>query len=258
MVRRSCVAAAPASVAPWRVFFGTAPVGAGMCGRYSIFISPERLADRFDVTVGDEYAAHYNAAPSQSLPVITNHDPDRVTHQQWGLVPSWADDDFSGVINARAETVDEKPAFADAYERRRCLVPADGYYEWTDADDGKQPYRITRADGEPFAMAGLWERWEPETTQTGLGAFGDGESADPDESVVETFTIVTTEANAFQSSYHHRMPVVLDPADEREWLASPEPDLLAPYDGDLDAYPVSTRVNSPANDDPAVIEEVDG
>jgi len=228
-----------------------------MCGRYSIFLSPDELEARFDAIVGDEYRAHYNAAPSQSLPVVTNHDPDRVSHQQWGLVPSWADDDFSGLINARAETVDEKPAFADAYERRRCLVLADGYYEWVERDGGNQPYRITRADGEPFAMAGLWDRWEPATTQTGLGEFGaDGPetTADP----VETFTVVTTEANEFQSEYHHRMPVVLDPDEEREWLASPDRALLDPYDGDLDAYPVSTRVNSPANDDPEVVAPLDG
>ncbi|MFC7234275.1 SOS response-associated peptidase [Halosegnis marinus] len=228
-----------------------------MCGRYSIFLPPDELAERFDVRVGDDYRAHYNASPSQSLPVVTNHDPDEVTHQRWGLIPSWADDDFSGLINARAETVAEKPAFADAYERRRCLVPADGYYEWVEREGGKQPYRITRADGEPFAMAGLWERWEPETTQTGLGDFGAG-GPGGDDDPVETFTVVTTEANAFQSDYHHRMPVVLAPDEERAWLESPDTDLLDPYDGGMDAYPVSTRVNSPANDDPAVVEEVEG
>jgi putative SOS response-associated peptidase YedK len=230
-----------------------------MCGRYSIFLPADELAERFDVTVPEAYHEHYNAAPSQSLPVVTNHDPDRVAHQQWGLIPEWADDGFSGLINARAETAAEKPAFRDAYQRRRCLVPADGYYEWTDeGGDGKQPYRITRADGEPFAMAGLWERWTPATRQSGLSDFGGDSREETDDDPVETFTILTVEANAFQSRYHHRMPVVLAPDEERAWLESPDPDLLDPYDGDMDAYPVSTRVNSPANDDPGVVEAVDG
>lgn len=230
-----------------------------MCGRYSIFLPAAELASRFDVTVPETYREHYNAAPSQSLPVVTNHDPSRLVHQQWGLVPEWADDDFSGLINARAETAAEKPAFRDAFQRRRCLVPADGYYEWVDQEgqSTKQPYRITRADGEPFAMAGLWERRRPETRQSGLGDFTGESSADANEPVVETFTILTVEANEFQSQYHHRMPVVLAPDEERLWLESPEPDLLAPYDGELDAYPVSTRVNSPANDDPTVVEKID-
>jgi putative SOS response-associated peptidase YedK len=231
-----------------------------MCGRYSVFLPADELAERFDVTVPEAYHEHYNAAPSQSLPVVTNHDPDRLVHQQWGLIPTWADDDFSGLINARGETAAEKPAFQDAYQQRRCLVPADGYYEWTDRADGegKQPYRITRADGEPFAMAGLWERWTPTTRQAGLGDFGrDGTTAAGDDPV-ETFTILTVEANEFQSQYHHRMPVVLAPDEERAWLESPDDDLLDPYDGDLDAYPVSTRVNSPAHDDPGVVEPMDG
>jgi putative SOS response-associated peptidase YedK len=229
-----------------------------MCGRYSIFLDPHEVAERFDVAVPDDFEPHYNAAPSQSLPVVTNHDPDRVSHQQWGLIPSWAGDDFQGLINARAETVTEKPAFSDAYERRRCLVLADGYYEWQQREGAKQPYRITLPDEEPFAMAGLWERWTPSTTQTGLSDFGRDGASDDGDATVETFTVVTTEANEFQSQYHHRMPVVLDPDEERKWLGDPSPALLDPYDGDMRAYPVSTTVNSPANDSPAVVEEVDG
>ena len=228
-----------------------------MCGRYSIFLEPREVAERFDVAVPDDLEPHYIAAPSQSLPVITNHDPDRVSHQQWGLIPSWADDDFQGLINARGETVTEKPAFRDAYERRRCLVLADGYYEWQQREGGKQPYRITLPDEEPFAMAGLWERWTPSTTQTGLSDFGGRDASDEADATVETFTVVTTEANAFQAAYHHRMPVVLSPDEEREWLADPSPELLDPYDGELRAYPVSTKVNSPANDTPDVLREVD-
>jgi putative SOS response-associated peptidase YedK len=181
---------------------------------------------------------------------------------EWGLVPPWAEDrDDGGFINARAETLTEKPSFRDAFEGTggagRCLVLADGFYEWVETDDGKQPYRVTRADGEPFAMAGLWSRWEPPTEQTGLGDFaGSGPGGvDP----VETFTIVTTEPNAVVAELHHRMAVILPPGREREWLtreAADAAELLRPYEGELDAYPVSTLVNDPANDTPEVAEPI--
>lgn len=228
-----------------------------MCGRYSLFLDRKRVEERFGATFEDGYDPHYNAAPGQLLPVIANRDPDVIAHQKWGLVPEWADDDFDGLVNARAETLDEKPSFREAYERRRCLVPADGYYEWVEEDGDKRPYRITLADGEPFAMAGLWERWKPDTAQAGLSDFASGSAGDHDQSV-ETFAIVTTEPNEFHEAYHHRMPVVLDPDEEREWLADPSPDLLDPYGGEMDAYPVSTRVNDPSNDDPAVVDPVEG
>lgn len=229
-----------------------------MCGRYSIFLDAGEVAERFDVAVPDDLQPHYNAAPGQSLPVVTTHDPDKVTHQRWGLIPSWADDGFDGLINARSETAAEKPSFRDAYRRRRCLVLADGYYEWQRGEDGKRPYRITLPGGEPFAMAGLWERWRPATAQSALSEFGgDGdETAPPAE--VETFTVLTTAANEFQSDYHDRMPVILAPEEEREWLASPSADLLDPYDGELRADAVSSRVNDPTNDSPDLVEPVDG
>ena len=220
-----------------------------MCGRYSIYLPADDIESRFGVEVGDDYEPHYNAAPGQRLPVVTNHDPSRLTHHEWGFRPSWAD---SRIINARSETLGEK--FAEARDRRRCLVLADGYYEWADLGDGKRPYRITRSDEAPFAMAGIWKPYEPDTTQTGLDAFGaGGEGTDEPEA---RFSILTTEASAFQSTYHHRMPVVLDAAEEQAWLAEADESLLTPYDGDLDAYPVSERVNSPANDDPELVERV--
>jgi len=151
-------------------------------------------------------------APGQELPVITNEEPETIQHLEWGLVPSWADDDSGGLINARAESVDEKPSFQAAYERRRCLVPADGFYEWVETDDGTQPHRVTFADDRVFAMAGLWERWEPETTQTGLGAFGGGVDDETEAGPLETFTVITTEPNDLVADLHHRMAVILDPA----------------------------------------------
>lgn len=231
-----------------------------MCGRYSLFVPPNRLSSRFDVSVGD-YEPRYNAAPGQSLPVITDAAPDRLSAVEWGLVPPWADDRTDGHINARAETVADRPSFRDAFEQTaggRCLVPADGFYEWTDENGTTQPYRVTRADETAFAMAGLWSRFEPTTTQTGLDAFAGGEVDDPGP--IETFTIVTTEPNSLVERLHHRMAVILPPEAEPEWLtAGPEraEALLEPVPGStLDAYPVSTAVNDPANDSPAVAEPV--
>ena len=235
-----------------------------MCGRYTLFAPAADLEARFGADFGGVDPS-YNCAPGQSLPVITDEAPDRATRMEWGLTPSWADESF-GLINARAETVREKRSFADAFERRRCLVPADGFYEWVDEGGAeKTPYRVAFGDDRPFAMAGLYERWEPpkpETTQTGLGAFGGGGDAEPesDDGPVETFTVVTTEPNEVVADLHHRMAVILDPDEEETWLrGDPDAaaDLLDPYPAtDLTAHPVSTRVNSPAVDAPELIEPV--
>jgi len=233
-----------------------------MCGRYTLFTPPERVESRFDATFEEPFEPTYNAAPGQSLPVITNDEPESVQRFEWGLVPSWAEDrsDFE-FINARAETVREKRSFADAYEARRCLVPADGFYEWVERDGGKQPYRVGVGDDECFAMAGLWERWTPPQTQTGLGDFGGGSGPSGDPDPVETFTVLTTEPNDLVADLHHRMAVVLDNDEEETWLTGDvdaAADLLDPYPADrMYAHPVSTAVNSPANDSPALVEEVD-
>jgi putative SOS response-associated peptidase YedK len=247
-----------------------------MCGRYTLFTPAADLEARFDADF-DGVEPSYNCAPGQDLPVIADEAPDRATRMKWGLTPSWADESFD-LINARAETVREKRSFADAFERRRCLVPADGFYEWVDGGgpaegdgraaggSGKTPYRVAFEDDRPFAMAGLYERWtppEPETTQTGLDAFGggsgDGSDAD-DGGLIATFTVVTTEPNELVADLHHRMAVILDPDEEETWLRG-DPDeaaaLLDPYPADgLSAHPVSTRVNSPAVDAPELIEPV--
>jgi putative SOS response-associated peptidase YedK len=230
-----------------------------MCGRYTLFVDQEDLEERFGARFAEPFSPRYNMAPGQALPVITNEEPETFQRLEWGLVPSWADDDRGGLINARAETVAEKPSFRAAYERRRCLVPADGFYEWVDDGSGKQPYRVAFEDDRPFAMAGLWERWEPETTQTGLDAFGGGVDDETDEGPLETFTIVTTEPNELIAELHHRMAVILDPERERRWLtADDSADCLEPYPADkLRAYPVSTAVNDPATDDPSLVEPID-
>jgi putative SOS response-associated peptidase YedK len=231
-----------------------------MCGRYSLFAPPGDIEARFDATFAFEFSPRYNAAPSQPLPVITDGDPDTIQRMEWGLVPPWAETKSDhGHINARAETLAETRSFADAYDSRRCLVPADGFYEWVSEDGGKQPYRVALPDDDLFAMAGLYERWEPPQRQTGLGEFGGNGGGGQDE-VVETFTIVTTEPNDAVADLHHRMAVILEPDEEREWLTADADDaaaLLDPYDGPMRSYPVSTAVNSPSNDSPACIEPLE-
>jgi putative SOS response-associated peptidase YedK len=216
-----------------------------MCGRTSLFAPRSRLAERFDAEVVGSLEPRYNIAPRDELAVVRDDDPDRVRTASWGLVPAWADDpDAHRHINARAETVEDKPSFSDAVESRRCLVLADGFYEWEDRRTGTQPYRVEREDGEPFAMAGLWERW-----------------TDGDRSLT-TVTVVTTEPNAVVEPLHHRMAVVLDRDEEGAWLDADDPDdrarlLTTPDPEPFHAYPVSDAVNDPGADGPELVEPAD-
>jgi putative SOS response-associated peptidase YedK len=174
--------------------------------------------------------------------VIPNDAPDAVDMKEWGILPHWVDDpgNWTYPINARAETVAEKPTFRDAFEQRPCLVLSSGYYEWKGDRGSKQPYRICREDREPFALAGLWESWS---------ANGEGR---------ETVTIITCDANAVVEPIHDRMPVTLRLENERTWLEGDPADrqgLLEPVDGaDFEAYPISTKVNNPDYDEPDVID----
>jgi putative SOS response-associated peptidase YedK len=226
-----------------------------MCGRYALFSDPAELADRFGLHEAS-YAATYNAAPSQDLPVVFDESPDRLRTARWGLVPEFSDGprEDPDPINARAETLTEKRYFRDAYRERRCLVPADGFYEWVEDGDGKTPYFVSRSDGGPFLMAGLWAEWTPEQTQTGLGDFGAGGGLDRDPDPVRSFTVVTTEPNDFLADYHHRMAAIVAPDEAETWLTADDPsDLLEPRDWDFDAWPVSQAVNDPANDRPELV-----
>jgi putative SOS response-associated peptidase YedK len=235
-----------------------------MCGRYTLVVAQDELEARFDAQFPEDgaessFSPRYNMAPGQQLPVITNEQPETIRRLEWGLVPSWADDDSGGLINARAESVAEKPSFRGAYEQRRCLVPADGFYEWVDTADGKQPYRVSFDDDRVFAMAGLWERWKPETTQTGLDAFGGGVADETESGPLETFTIITTEPNDLVADLHHRMAVILEPDTEQRWLTGEAGhDVLEPSPADgMCAEPVSTAVNDPSTDEPSLIEPVE-
>ncbi|MFB6194051.1 MAG: SOS response-associated peptidase [Halobaculum sp.] len=226
-----------------------------MCGRYTLAATVAELESRFGVSFPTDAAPRYNAAPSEELAVVTGEE---ARGMEWGLTPSWADESFD-LINARAETITDKRSFADAYERRRCLVPADGFYEWADTPDGKHPYRVAFEDDRVFAMAGIYERWQPPTTQTGLGAFTDDGEADTDP--VETFAVVTTEPNAVVSDLHHRMAVILPPDRESDWLtADPDDarDLLRPHPPDeMHSYRVTDAVGDPSNDGPELLEPVE-
>lgn len=221
-----------------------------MCGRYSLTKPPEAMRRLFQFRRAlRNLPPRYNIAPTQDAPVVRlSADGEReLAMLRWGLVPSWSQDPKSGysTINARAETVAEKPAFRSAFKSRRCLVPADGFYEWQKVDTRKQPYRIAMKDDGLFAFAGLWERWEKGET-------------------IESFTIIVTQANDLLKPIHDRMPVILDPLDYEPWLdtgTSPAAaqKLLRPFPSDaMRAYPVSTRVNSPRNDDASVIEALAG
>jgi putative SOS response-associated peptidase YedK len=226
-----------------------------VCGRFCFFSPAEAVARLFGVDSAVDYPPRYNIAPTQDAPAVRATEGGReFVALRWGLVPFWARDAKIGnrMINARGETVAGKPAFRDAFRRRRCLVLADGFYEWQKTTAGKQPWLIAQASGEPFAMAGLWEVWRG--TKDG-GAEGEAEP-------LETCTIITTGANAMMRRLHDRMPVILDADGAAAWLDPAtgrdalQAMLVPAPDGVLQAVPVSRRVNSPANDDPALIEAV--
>ena len=216
-----------------------------MCGRYTIIAKAEEIEKRFNVEVPESYKPRYNAAPTQILPVITNDRPERLSFFHWGLIPGWAKDKSisTKLINARSETISEKASFKNALKYRRCLVIADGFYEWKKSTKkSKIPYRIFLNTKELFAFAGLWEEYE-----------------DDDQNTVHTFTIITTTANSSISKIHDRMPVILEPQLEKSWLdpefsSEDRINLLKPLnDNKIDYHPISPLVNSVSNDHPQLI-----
>jgi putative SOS response-associated peptidase YedK len=226
-----------------------------MCGRFTIRAPASVIAEQFALFEAPAFTARFNIAPAQQVPVIRRRSGSvlhgkglELAWLRWGLIPGWAKDAAIGarLINARAETAAEKPAFRAAMRRRRCLVVADGFYEWRQTGRAKQPYFIGLADDRPFAFAGVWESWE--------GA---------EHTMIETCTILTTDANELIRPVHDRMPVILPPADYAAWLdpavEDPRPlaPLLAPYPSEaMRAYPVGDFVNSPAHDSPQCVERM--
>lgn len=224
-----------------------------MCGRFVQYSLFEALQQTFKIdSVSCDLTPNYNVAPTQEILAIIKHDTQkRLEKLHWGLVPFWAKDIKIGskMINARAETVSEKPAFRNAFKKRRCLIIADGFYEWKGKKGHKQPYFITIPSGEPFAFAGLWETWQ--------------NKEDEEESVYRSCTIITTAASESVRDLHHRMPVILLPELHNKWL---NPEIQDPrelemilQDGlirDIQYYPVSKDVNSVRNNDPACIEPI--
>ena len=217
-----------------------------MCGRYTLAVSPEKLSDRFAVEPPFDLKPRYNIAPTQAVVAVRQIDGHReLVSLRWGLIPAWAKDAGIGnrLINARSETILEKPSFRAAFQRRRCLIPASGFYEWQALPDGKQPFYFTPGDDVLMAFAGLWEQWRA-----------------PDGALVESCTILTTTANAVVAPIHDRMPVIVPPDFDAVWL-DPTSDIrqlhelcLAPPPVMLRCYPVSKAVNQVRNDSEALIQ----
>ena len=219
-----------------------------MCGRFALTVDPADLQDAFpEYTFPAQAARRFNIAPTQPILALPNDGTSKADFFVWGLIPSWAKDPAIGnrLINARAETLAEKPAFRGAYKYRRCLIFADGFYEWQaqSSSKSKVPHLIRLKSGKPFAFAGLWEHWQ---------------SADGSE--VKSATIITSAPNELMAPIHNRMPVILARDAYAQWF-DPTPhfpvdlnSLLVPYPAEeMEAYPVSTLVNSPANDRPELV-----
>ena len=214
-----------------------------MCGRFQLSGKGKHISERYSVEVFDDiYNPNYNCAPSQNLPIITNINPTKLSYFKWGLIPFWAKDPKVGFrnINARAETILEKPSFRHSFNKRRCIIPANGFYEWRQ-DSDKTPYRIFLKTENVFSMAGIWDTWK-----------------DAENKEFNTFSILTTVATEKIKIIHNRMPVILRPDIEKEWLSDLPGDKLQAYIKSYDAkklefYPVSKRINSPKHNDPDLI-----
>ncbi len=222
-----------------------------MCGRFSFAPELKIVNEHYGITVNNsEIKPNYNCAPTQLLPVISNDAPGMLSRYRWGLVPFWAKDQSIGnkLINSRAETISEKASFRTSFKRRRCLVPADAFYEWRKVAGAKKkiPYRIFLNNQPLFSMAGIWDQWK-----------------NPDGDTIRSFSIITTTPNELVAEIHNRMPVILAKGAEKLWLESNNErellDLLRPFPAKLmDAYRISELVNSPGNNSVEVMREVGG
>ncbi|WP_141994753.1 SOS response-associated peptidase [Bacillus sp. B4EP4a] len=222
-----------------------------MCGRFTLFTDIEEIKDRFDIqgSFDEEYQFSYNIAPSQSvLSVINDGAMNRLGYLRWGLIPFWAKDEKVGykMINARAETIAEKASFKNAYKKKRCLIIADSFYEWKKTPERKIPMRIKLKNHAPFGMAGIWESWKS-----------------PEGRSIYTCSVITTVPNELMTSIHDRMPVILKPEDEKDWLnpSINDPAYLQQYlksfdSEQMEAFEVSTDVNSTKKNSPNLIQQI--
>ncbi|MDV7764819.1 SOS response-associated peptidase [Peribacillus sp. CSMR9] len=222
-----------------------------MCGRFTLFTDIEEIKDRFDIqgSFDEEYQFSYNIAPSHSvLSVINDGARNRLGYLRWGLIPFWAKDEKVGykMINARAESIAEKASFKNAYKKKRCLIIADSFYEWKKEPERKIPMRIKLKNHAPFGMAGLWESWK---SREGINIY--------------SCSVITTVPNELMTSIHDRMPVILKPEDEKDWLnpSINDPAYLQQYlksfdPEQMEAFEVSTDVNSTKNNSPNLIQQI--
>ena len=222
-----------------------------MCGRFTLTVSPDTLSSLFKAECSLPFKPRYNIAPTQQVPVVRTSPEDNKLHidlLKWGLIPSWAKDPSIGnhMINARSETVDQKPSFKSAIKHRRCIVPANGFYEWQEVEGKKHPLYIKLKDCSLMMFAGIWDHWKNQ-----------------DGNVIESFSILTTSSNELIQTLHDRMPVILDPEDKDIWLDSQVSDpeqlkpLFKPYHSDLmEMYQVSDLVNSPRNDTSECVQPI--
>lgn len=219
-----------------------------MCGRFQLSVKAKQISERYNVEVYDDlYRPSFNCAPSQNLAVISNFEPEKLSFFRWGLIPFWAKDKKIGYkfINAKSETITEKPSFKNSFKRKRCLVLSNGFYEWKkEANKQKSPYRIYTKNNELFSMAGIWDTWK-----------------DEQGNLTNSFSIITCAPNELMKNIHERMPVILKREDEEKWLKNTPQneliELLKPYNTQqMEAYQISRLVNSPANDSAEIINAV--
>ena len=233
-----------------------------MCGRYTNTKDLNGLMKLVEVVLRVAFNPRYNIAPTQSAPVVYMDKNKPATKlMRWGLIPGWAKDENTGnaLINARVESVKTRAAFKEAFQQRRCLIPADSFYEWQEREGKRQPYRVMLKSGEPFCFAGLWERW---IRPAAVGQLDSDLDEAPPSQTVESFTILTTPANKTIAPLHHRMPVILQPEHFRWWLDHKpgsglfEQALENPAQEPLKIYPVSNLVNTVKMDNPRCVEPV--
>jgi putative SOS response-associated peptidase YedK len=207
-----------------------------MCGRFAFWSDKNNILDHYELEDTSEYYTGYNVTPSYEIAVIRNQDSKELANCHWGLIPHWAKDTKIKPVNTRSDGVATKPFFRDSFKKRRCLIPANGYYEWSVSNGKKQPYFIHLEDSKLFSFAGIWSSW------------------DTPEKTIESCAIITTNSNQYLSKVHDRMPVIISSNEYDTWLDKGGEEMLKPYTGMMQAYPISNRVNSPKSQGPELIQ----